>query len=501
MAGAGYKLFATGDVLTAAQVNTYLMEQTVMRFADSAARTTALSGVLAEGMVSYLQDTNTLEVYDGAAWVGATGDITGLTAGTGISISSATGPVPTVTNSMATEITAKGDLIVGTGSGTFDNLPVAENGSTIVADSSASVGIRYQVPVNPNPVINSAMQVWQRGTSFTDPSGVTANTADRWIAYIGATGRTISRQVTGDTTNLPFIQYCLRYQRNSGTTNTNIHYLIQQFETINTIPYAGKTVTLSFYARRGAGFASTDGTGNQLTGVIRTSTSTDGNALSGPWVDNLQPVGGVTTGLSTTWQRYSFTGTLSSTATSMAVQISCQPTGTAAANDFFEVTGLQVECGSVATPFKTYAATIQGELAACQRYFYDPLAGVTDTDRAIAPTFMDTTTTIQGELAACARYFPVITVQEATGYGYATNNGIYTIPFLTEARTAPTGMTIISGSALAYGRNVGYSVTPAFNSGGKSMANVTVTSGLTLTAGEGSRLGNNFIVGFTGCEL
>jgi hypothetical protein len=96
MAGAGYKLFATGDVLTAAQVNTYLMQQTVMVFASSAARTTALSGVLAEGMVSYLQDTNSLEVYDGSAWVGATGDITALTAGTGISISSATGPIPTV---------------------------------------------------------------------------------------------------------------------------------------------------------------------------------------------------------------------------------------------------------------------------------------------------------------------------------------------------------------------------------------------------------------------
>jgi hypothetical protein len=51
---------------------------------------------LAEGMVSYLQDTNSLEVYDGSAWVGATGDITALTAGTGISISSATGPIPTV---------------------------------------------------------------------------------------------------------------------------------------------------------------------------------------------------------------------------------------------------------------------------------------------------------------------------------------------------------------------------------------------------------------------
>jgi hypothetical protein len=96
MAGAGYKLFATGDVLTAAQVNTYLMQQTVMVFASSAARTSALSGVLAEGMVSYLQDTNSLEVYDGAAWVGATGDITALTAGTGISITNPTGPIPTV---------------------------------------------------------------------------------------------------------------------------------------------------------------------------------------------------------------------------------------------------------------------------------------------------------------------------------------------------------------------------------------------------------------------
>jgi hypothetical protein len=96
MAGAGYKLFATGDVLTAAQVNTFLMQQTVMVFADSTARTTALSGVLAEGMVSYLQDTNSLEVYDGSGWIGATGDITALTAGTGISISNPTGPIPTV---------------------------------------------------------------------------------------------------------------------------------------------------------------------------------------------------------------------------------------------------------------------------------------------------------------------------------------------------------------------------------------------------------------------
>ena len=81
MAGAGAKLFVSGDVLTAAQVNTYLMDQAVMRFADAAARTAAFGGAgeptLAEGMVTYLMDTNAVQVYDGSAWVsigGAAGD-------------------------------------------------------------------------------------------------------------------------------------------------------------------------------------------------------------------------------------------------------------------------------------------------------------------------------------------------------------------------------------------------------------------------------------------
>jgi hypothetical protein len=77
MAGAGAKLFTSGSVLTAAQVNTYLMDQSVMRFADAAARTAAFGGAgeptLAEGMVSYLMDTNTISVWDGSAWVGVGG--------------------------------------------------------------------------------------------------------------------------------------------------------------------------------------------------------------------------------------------------------------------------------------------------------------------------------------------------------------------------------------------------------------------------------------------
>lgn len=79
MAGAGYKLFNTGDVLTAAQVNTYLMQQTVMVFADASARTTALSGVLAEGMLSYLKSDDKLYKYDGTSWSEVGGASGGMT--------------------------------------------------------------------------------------------------------------------------------------------------------------------------------------------------------------------------------------------------------------------------------------------------------------------------------------------------------------------------------------------------------------------------------------
>ena len=72
MAGAGAKLFTSGAVLTAAQVNTYLMDQTVMVFANTAARDAAFGGAgeptLAEGMLCYLSDSNSLLYYTGTEW-------------------------------------------------------------------------------------------------------------------------------------------------------------------------------------------------------------------------------------------------------------------------------------------------------------------------------------------------------------------------------------------------------------------------------------------------
>ena len=80
MAGAGFKVYATGDLITATEFNTYLQEQVIMVFADSSARDSAISSP-SEGMFAYLKDTNALMFYNGSSWASfiGDGDITGVT--------------------------------------------------------------------------------------------------------------------------------------------------------------------------------------------------------------------------------------------------------------------------------------------------------------------------------------------------------------------------------------------------------------------------------------
>jgi hypothetical protein len=150
-----YKLFSTGEVLTAANVNTLLMRQTVMVFTDSAARTTALSGVLTAGMISYLTSTNSLETYNGSAWVAnGVGDVT-LT-GTQ-TLTNKTLTLPSIDNFIlgyATTVTAAGtttltnasnnqQLFTGTTTQTV-TMPVA---------STMTVGTRFLIENNSTGIV------------------------------------------------------------------------------------------------------------------------------------------------------------------------------------------------------------------------------------------------------------------------------------------------------------------------------------------------------------
>ena len=168
-AGLGFKTFNSGDVLSAADVNGYLM-QGVLVFASTAARDAAITAP-AEGQFAFTKDTNGLWYYDGAAWVasGATGDIEGVTAGTGISGGGTSGTV-TITNSMATTIDAKGDLIGGTGSDTFARLAVGANDTVLTADSTTATGLKWAAPAG-----GGGAMVLTKAQSFSASATINVN--------------------------------------------------------------------------------------------------------------------------------------------------------------------------------------------------------------------------------------------------------------------------------------------------------------------------------------
>jgi hypothetical protein len=299
-AGLGFKTFNTGDVLSAADTNGYLM-QGVLVFADSAARSAAITSPQ-EGQMSFLKDTNSTEYYSGSAWVAVGG----------------------------------------------------------------SVPTSYGSTAGKNAIINAGMEVWQRGTSISVSASSAPYTTDRWVFSTGASAAsTVSRQATSDTTNLPTIQYCARVQRNSGQTGTSANYFAQSLETINSIRYVGQSASLSFYARKGANFS---GASDLLGAFLVSGTGTDQNVITAYTGTATVATSNVT--LTTTWQRFTITGTVATTATELAAYFSYTPSGTASTNDYYEITGVQLELGSSATTFSRNASTYQGELAACQRYYY-----------------------------------------------------------------------------------------------------------------------------------
>ena len=224
-----------------------------------------------------------------------------------------------------------------------------------------------QLAGNRNKIINGAMQVWQRGTSFTTTTLGWNYTADRFASYCANTSTTVSQS-----TSVPAgFQYSIKQQRTAANAGTNTLYLAQAIESVNCYDLSGQTVTLSFWAKAGANFSAS---GSQITAAFAVGTTADqGLAVLGGWAGQTLPIFIAQT-ITTTWTKYTFSATVGTGVLEAAFYVQWTPVGTAGADDSLYITGVQLEKGATATPFEN---RLYGtELALCQRY-YQTISGAT----------------------------------------------------------------------------------------------------------------------------
>lgn len=309
MAGAGYKLFNTGDVLTAQQVNEYLMQQTVMVFADATARTTALSGIIAEGLISYLKSTDAVEVYNGSTWVsvaGSTFDSYGYTAG-------------------------KNKIING-------DFSINQRGFTSnTADGSYN--------------FDRWLQSNSGGTVTTTPQTFTPGTAPV-SGYEGAN----------------FVQTITATQSAAG----DYAFLSQRIENVRTLAGQSAVVSFWAKAASGTPSVAVEITQNFGSGgspSAAVNTYTNKVTLSTSWARysvtvSVPSISGKTIGTTanTSYLALNLWISAGSTYSSRTGTLGVQ-------NGTFQFWGVQFENGSTASAFQTASGSIQGELALCQRYF------------------------------------------------------------------------------------------------------------------------------------
>jgi hypothetical protein len=210
-----------------------------------------------------------------------------------------------------------------------------------------------------NKIINGDFGVWQRGTSFTVTTTKTY-TADRWTSEFSGTGatRTVSRQTfTPGTAPVAGYegQFYLSYNRSVAGTSPG-DYLTYRVEDVRA--FAGQTATISFWAKANASMSLSDITFYQEFGSGGSGTTTTTTSAKT---------------ITTSWARYtttvsvpSISGKTVGTSSALAIYFVLPSSGTFT----FDIWGVQLESGTTATTFQTATGTIQGELAACQRYYW-----------------------------------------------------------------------------------------------------------------------------------
>jgi hypothetical protein len=332
MAGAGFKDFTAGEVLTAADVDTYLMEQSVMVFAGTAARSSAIASP-SEGMLTYRTDEGVIEVYDGSAFVPA---------------APAAGAAAMTNRNLlyngAMQVHQRGVSVSGITTGGYytadrwnmTNTSLGTWTQTIENDAPTGSGLQKSLKVlctaaDAAPAASDLLQIQQR-IEGQDLQRIAKGTS-------AAQQITLSFWVKSNVTGT----YVADLLDVDNTRQTSISYTISASAT-----WEKKTIT--FAADTTGAFDNDNGDSFRLSFWLGAGS----NFTSGT--------------LSTTWQ--------ASTAANRAVG---QTNLASATNNYWQITGVQLEVGPVATPFefKSYGT----ELAECQRYYqvFDSDGG---TDRA-----------------------------------------------------------------------------------------------------------------------
>lgn len=187
-AGQGFKTFATGDVLSAADVNGYLM-QGVLVFATAAARDAAITAP-AQGQTAYLKSDNLIYTYNGSAWTNSVGDITGVTtaAGSGLSGGAASGNVTLSLSSTYTAKTASYTFAAGDEYNIFSMNNAVTQQFNIPTDATYNFAVGTQIDVfwitgAGQPTIGAVTP----GTTTLISTGATSATPKLRVANSGAT--------------------------------------------------------------------------------------------------------------------------------------------------------------------------------------------------------------------------------------------------------------------------------------------------------------------------
>ncbi len=208
-----------------------------------------------------------------------------------------------------------------------------------------------------NAIINSHMDVWQRGTSFALSSSTKTYTADRWAVYRAATGCTVSRQ-TGPTGQA----YAMRVQRDSANASTTAITAYHALESLDSYKFAGQTAYLKLTMKAGANFSAAS---SSVTVKVTYGTGTD-QSPEASWTGTTDALS-TSQVITTTSTSYDFNSiSIPSSATQVKVSVGFTPVGTASTNDWFELSAAQLSVN----PAPGYERLSYNEtVALCQRYY------------------------------------------------------------------------------------------------------------------------------------